>query len=273
MYVVIRSYLVHRDRFDNFSMFFKDRGSEDSQDFSEETSRKDRSLFQGFDGFGGGTNGYANSCQTAVLVLSSAGIADVALSLMEISLVINWVCLTCIIPLWRDVFTIYSEADSVERASIVQRSLQGSSPLVRTFHAHIIWVQPVASSHTMFSKADIVERASIVQRSLQGSSPLIRTFHAHIIWAQQVASSHTIFSKADSVERASVVQRSLQGSSPLVRTFHKNSDEQAQCGCKFFFNMSILCGRRVLTAIQYFSKVDSVETASIVQRSLKVRRL
>ena len=43
----------------------------------------------------------------------------------------------------------------------------------------------------------------------------------------------------------------LQGSSPLVRTLH------------------ILCGRRVLTAIQYFSKVDSVETASIVQRSLQ----
>ena len=37
----------------------------------------------------------------------------------------------------------------------------------------------------------------------------------------------------------------------------------------FFFDMSILCGRRVLTAIQYFSKVDSVETASIAQRSLQ----
>ena len=120
-----------------------------------------------------------------------------------------------------------------------------------------------------FSKVDSVETASIVQRSLQGSSPLVRTFQAHIIWAQQVASSHTMFSKADSVERASVVQRFLQGSSPLVRTFHTNSDEQAQCGCKFFFNMSILCGRRVLTAMQYFSKVDSVETASIVQRSLQ----
>ena len=145
MYIVIRSDLIHRDRFDNFSMFFEDRGSEVSQDFSDETSRKDRCLFHGFDGFGGGTTGYANSCQTAVLVLS-----------LEISLVINWVCLTCIIPLWRDVFTIYSEADSVERASIVQRSLQGSSPLVRTFHAHI------------------------VQRSLPGSSPLVRTCHASV---------------------------------------------------------------------------------------------
>ena len=33
--------------------------------------------------------------------------------------------------------------------------------------------------------------------------------------------------------------------------------------------MSILCGCRVLTAIQYFSKVDGVETASIAQRSLQ----
>ena len=40
MYIVIRSDLIRVDRFDILSMFLKARGSEDSQDFSEETSWK-----------------------------------------------------------------------------------------------------------------------------------------------------------------------------------------------------------------------------------------
>ena len=40
MYIVIRSDLIRDDRFDILLMFLKARGSEDSQDFSEETSWK-----------------------------------------------------------------------------------------------------------------------------------------------------------------------------------------------------------------------------------------
>ena len=53
--------VIHRDRFDDFRPAAKE------------------SQFQGFEGFGGGTYGYATSYQTAVLVLSSAVIADVVL--------------------------------------------------------------------------------------------------------------------------------------------------------------------------------------------------
>ena len=40
MYIVIRSDLIRADCFDILLMFRKGRGSEDSQDFSEETSWK-----------------------------------------------------------------------------------------------------------------------------------------------------------------------------------------------------------------------------------------
>ena len=56
---------------------------------------------------------------------------------------------------------------NAERASIVQRSRQGSSSLVRTFHARTTWAQQVASSHTIYCKENSVERASIVQKSLK----------------------------------------------------------------------------------------------------------
>ena len=52
---------IHKDRFDDFKPTAKE------------------SQFQGFEGFGGGTYGYATSYQTTVLVLSSAVIADVVL--------------------------------------------------------------------------------------------------------------------------------------------------------------------------------------------------
>ena len=53
--------VIHRDRFDDFRHAAKE------------------SHFQGFEGFGGGTYGYATSYQTAVLVVSSQVIADVVL--------------------------------------------------------------------------------------------------------------------------------------------------------------------------------------------------
>ena len=72
--------------------------------------------------------------------------------------------------------------------------------------------------------------------------------------------------------KLSIVQKSLQGSSHLVRTFHKNSDEQALCGCKFFFNMSIVCGRRVLTA-SISAKWIVWRRPALYRGLFKVRRL